>query len=1039
MNPELLLEHGDFVRALARSLLFDEHQVDDVVQDAWVAALEGGPRSPSSARAWFASVVRNQIFERWRKEKRRRRREEEFAPRERIPSTAEVAAREAARKEVVDAVLALDEIYRSILLLRFFEGLPPREIAERIKLPVQTVYTRQQRGLAQLREKLDAQHDGNRQSWCLGLVPIAASYEKALAAGAAIAGSTAAAGVALGAKGKLAAAVLLMASGAGAIWMVQGGRSESNHRVVGEEPRTALFPASPQPQEPPAAVAVPPSVVTSPGAADLVGADAAGRVPLSADPAGTVIWGKVSEAGSADPLPGTKVQLMGVPYGGMAPMDLSVAMRNFARRESIAAQDGAYRFERIPAGVYLLGAPAQKSFTLAWPAIVLIGDTPREHLNAGEKQLEAMSALLGLSSTPRIFDLKDGASKEIPISMRRGGTIQGKAIGAAGKGIAGARVIAAPSALFALPFGSETRPEEVALALYRLIGPVFGEVVADEDGTFQLDGACGPLTLLGIAPGYYLTREDGAASIGRTSRIDLYFEPNRNRFTLRGRVVDPEGKPVPGASVSLERTENVYVLYRPDEKPGDMVSLLGRVATNTGPDGTFALEGVEGVAAPGWNLEPEGEPEPVLLVARDGESHEGVSKPFRLSEAPAEGIEVVVTGPIQVSGTVVDSQTELPIVGAKVDISKITKRSDEGRASWFTQVSTAVSGKNGRFIGRSGTAGEYRVSIEALGYRPQEAFWHLLPNGKTEPAGDLRILLEKATWEIRVKVLQPSGKPWPETLDPRGGGLSALGSNAFLRVLAFPKDPSSELARFDGSVDVWSGEATPAQHTSETGTYVIQPPDSWKSDRAWVALLVMGAEKAEIREVGRNEGDLEFRVDPEEIEGRVVYLPVRGVDRRSGKPVSLRSVELKRRGTARFLHATLWNLEDGAHVMLPKPGEYELKVSATGYATTIVPHVTVAAGSVPESLTVSFAPESKVRGRVENAESLTSEGSAWVHAFGPLDDVVEFTRVRPDGTFELLGLSAGRYRIQAQAGTRLAEVSLELGIEEERELSLRIP
>ena len=54
-------------------------------------------------------------------------------------------------------MLTIGEPYRSALLLRFFEALPPRRIAERLALAVETVRTRLKRGLEQVRARLLAQ------------------------------------------------------------------------------------------------------------------------------------------------------------------------------------------------------------------------------------------------------------------------------------------------------------------------------------------------------------------------------------------------------------------------------------------------------------------------------------------------------------------------------------------------------------------------------------------------------------------------------------------------------------------------------------------------------------------------------------------------------------------------------------------------------------------------------------------------------------------------------------------------------------------
>ncbi|MBI3845534.1 MAG: sigma-70 family RNA polymerase sigma factor, partial [Planctomycetes bacterium] len=124
IDPEVLLTHGDFVRAIARQLLADEARVDDAVQETWVAALEHPPRTATNVRGWLAAIARNVVRVASRGERRRRMREESAARPERLPSTADVVEREALRREVVDAVLGLDEPYRTTLLLRFFEDEP---------------------------------------------------------------------------------------------------------------------------------------------------------------------------------------------------------------------------------------------------------------------------------------------------------------------------------------------------------------------------------------------------------------------------------------------------------------------------------------------------------------------------------------------------------------------------------------------------------------------------------------------------------------------------------------------------------------------------------------------------------------------------------------------------------------------------------------------------------------------------------------------------------------------------------------------------
>ena len=168
---DALLGHDDFVRGLSRSLLGRDDRAGDVAQDAWLAAAQGGPRSEASARAWFAQVVRNRVASLRRKD-RSAERWERRQPRARaVPDSAEILGREDMRRRVVAALLALDPIYRECLILKFYEGLKPREIAERIGVPVETVRTRTRRGLEKMREALDAAV-GDRRRWMAALAPL---------------------------------------------------------------------------------------------------------------------------------------------------------------------------------------------------------------------------------------------------------------------------------------------------------------------------------------------------------------------------------------------------------------------------------------------------------------------------------------------------------------------------------------------------------------------------------------------------------------------------------------------------------------------------------------------------------------------------------------------------------------------------------------------------------------------------------------------------------------------------------------------------
>src|SRR5688500_2881901 len=129
---EDLLAHAGFVRALARAALRGDAEREDLEQDTWLAALRGAPREPDRQRSWLAAVVHNRAVDALRRRVRRTRRELAAARPEGVPGADDVVARAETGRRLVALVLALEEPYRTAILLRFHEGLPPRAIAARL-------------------------------------------------------------------------------------------------------------------------------------------------------------------------------------------------------------------------------------------------------------------------------------------------------------------------------------------------------------------------------------------------------------------------------------------------------------------------------------------------------------------------------------------------------------------------------------------------------------------------------------------------------------------------------------------------------------------------------------------------------------------------------------------------------------------------------------------------------------------------------------------------------------------------------------------
>ena len=104
---ERLLEHRAWVRRVARSLVADENEADDLEQGVWREALENPPPSGRSLRAWLATALRHDLVDRRRSEAGRRRREEARSRPEAVPAAADLVAEADAHRRVVVAVMDL--------------------------------------------------------------------------------------------------------------------------------------------------------------------------------------------------------------------------------------------------------------------------------------------------------------------------------------------------------------------------------------------------------------------------------------------------------------------------------------------------------------------------------------------------------------------------------------------------------------------------------------------------------------------------------------------------------------------------------------------------------------------------------------------------------------------------------------------------------------------------------------------------------------------------------------------------------------------
>ena len=166
---QIALPHLDAAHNLARWLVRNAHDAEDVVQEAYLRAFkyfsgyQGG-----DARAWILKIVRNTSYS-FLEKNRPADLAVEFDEALHTADTAQPAA-EAALFQSADSRMlrqALEELpvnFREALILRELEGMSYKEIADVMNVPIGTVMSGLARGRAQLRERLVQARDAKEQS-----------------------------------------------------------------------------------------------------------------------------------------------------------------------------------------------------------------------------------------------------------------------------------------------------------------------------------------------------------------------------------------------------------------------------------------------------------------------------------------------------------------------------------------------------------------------------------------------------------------------------------------------------------------------------------------------------------------------------------------------------------------------------------------------------------------------------------------------------------------------------------------------------------
>jgi RNA polymerase sigma-70 factor (ECF subfamily) len=164
---QIALPHLDAAYRLARWLTRDEHDAQDVLQDAYLRAFKyfealGG----GNARAWLLTIVRNSYYT-----LNEKRPPGADAPVEELdalvadgspsviagrrePDPDASTLRAAERERVDQAIARLPDEFREVLVLREIEELSYKEIAQVASIPIGTVMSRLSRARNLLRTAL---------------------------------------------------------------------------------------------------------------------------------------------------------------------------------------------------------------------------------------------------------------------------------------------------------------------------------------------------------------------------------------------------------------------------------------------------------------------------------------------------------------------------------------------------------------------------------------------------------------------------------------------------------------------------------------------------------------------------------------------------------------------------------------------------------------------------------------------------------------------------------------------------------------------
>jgi len=154
---EIFLPHLDAAYNLARWIVHNDQDAQDIVQEAFIRAFKGfqGFRG-GNGRAWLLTIVRNTAYT-WMNKRMPDQKlvpyvEERHANIISIDQSTNQSVLEKRRQDLSDALKRLPSEFREVIVLYEIEGLSYKELALSLGVPVGTVMSRLSRARRRLQQ-----------------------------------------------------------------------------------------------------------------------------------------------------------------------------------------------------------------------------------------------------------------------------------------------------------------------------------------------------------------------------------------------------------------------------------------------------------------------------------------------------------------------------------------------------------------------------------------------------------------------------------------------------------------------------------------------------------------------------------------------------------------------------------------------------------------------------------------------------------------------------------------------------------------------